>query len=233
MAILRKGNPDRVCIHHSAVSPGANNITELKARAKVYDIAHSKKTWANTIKTNGEYGYKFIEYHYMVAKDGTLLQTQADKYVLYHAGDIGRGKDSFNLHGVAVLIDGDYMTEKPTQAQTDTVVKFIKDFQKRYKIDAVVRGHKETSQTPTVCPGTNLGASKSGWIKNVINLVNAPEKPVVTPPVEPPKPPEVKPPEVIVPPEKPVEPPIVPPSNKPPQFLIDFISLIKKLLGLK
>jgi len=172
MAILKKGNILGVCVHHSAVSPGAKNITELKARAKSYNDYHSKKSWAETIKTKGEFGYPYIEYHYMIAKDGSLLQVQDEKYVLYHAGDNFRGNLSFNLHGIAVVLDGNYETEKPTEAMMETLVKLIRDIQKRYKIDARVRGHKETSQPPTACPGKNIGTSGSGWLKSVISNVN-------------------------------------------------------------
>lgn len=172
MAIIRSGQLIGVCIHHSAVEPGANNITELKARASSYNISHSKKSWAETIKTPGEFGYPYIEYHYMIAKDGSLLQVQDEKYVLYHAGDNIRGVNSFNLHGIAIMIDGNYENEVPNDNQKLTVVKLIRDIQSRYKIDAMVRGHKETSETSTSCPGKNIGIHTSGWMKSVIDSIN-------------------------------------------------------------
>lgn len=192
MAILKTGKMIGVCIHHSAVRPGAENKSELKKRASSYNTTHSKKSWAEETKTKGEFGYPYIEYHYMIAKDGYLLQVQDEKYVLYHAGDVFRGASSFNLHGIAIMLDGNYEEETPTDAQMLTLVKLIRDIQTRYKIDALVRGHKETSQTATSCPGKNIGISSSGWLKKVIKNVNDKNYPpvVVVPPVEPPQPPQ-------------------------------------------
>lgn len=188
MAILKTGKMIGVCIHHSAVKPGAENKSELKKRASSYNTTHSKKSWAEEIKTKGEFGYPYIEYHYMIAKDGYLLQVQDEKYVLYHAGDVFRGASSFNLHGIAIMLDGNYEEETPTDAQMLTLVNLIRDIQTRYKIDALVRGHKETSQTATSCPGKNIGTSSSGWLKKVIKNVNDKNYPpvVIVPPVEPP-----------------------------------------------
>ena len=185
MAILRKGKLIGVCIHHSVYKP-ANNLEELKAQAKLFDSWHKSKEWAETIKTNGEFGYKYIEYHYLLGLDGSLLQVQDEKYVLYHAGDNFRGDLSFNLHGIAICLTGNYENDKPTEAQMLTLVKLIRDIQNRYKIDALVRGHKETSQTPTACPGKNIGTSSSGWLKEVIKNVNNQAYPPTTLP-EPPQ----------------------------------------------
>jgi hypothetical protein len=189
MAILKSGQTIGVCVHHSAVKPAAKNLTELKARAKSYNTSHSKKSWAETIKTKGEFGYPYIEYHYMIAYDGSLLQVQNEQYVLYHAGDSFRGTKSFNLHGIAVMLDGNYEDEKPNDKQMLTLVKLIRDVERRYKINALVRGHKETSANPTACPGKNIGTSASGWLKQVIANVNDKNYPPIvkppTPPVNP------------------------------------------------
>jgi hypothetical protein len=186
MAILKTGQTIGVAVHHSVYKP-ANNLDELKAQAKLFDGWHKSKSWAETIKTGGEYGYQYVEYHYLMATDGSILQVQDEKYVLYHAGDNFRGVDSFNLHGIAICLTGNYETDVPTEAQMKALVLFIRDVQKRYKIDARVRGHKETSQSATACPGKNLGTSKSGWLKKVIANVNDKNyPPVVVPPVVPP-----------------------------------------------
>jgi N-acetyl-anhydromuramyl-L-alanine amidase AmpD len=180
MAILQKGNKLGVCVHHSVYTP-AKNLTELKAHAKLYNTWHSRKDWAETIKTKGEFGYPYIEYHYLMATDGSLLQVQDEKYVLYHAGDNFRGDLSFNLHGIAVCLDGNYENDKPNDKQMLTLVKLIRDIEKRYDIDARIRGHKETSSSPTACPGGNIGTSKSGWLKQVITNVNNKDYPPVAP----------------------------------------------------
>lgn len=175
-----------VCVHHSVYKP-AHNIEELKAQAKLFDGWHKSKSWANEIKTNGEFGYQHIEYHYLMALDGSILQVQDEKYVLYHAGDNFRGDLSFNLHGIAICLTGNYENDVPTEAQMKSLVLFIRDVEKRYGIDALVRGHKETSKDPTACPGKNIGTSKSGWLSQVIKNVNDKNyPPTVIPPTTPP-----------------------------------------------
>ena len=170
--IIRQGKPNRVCIHHSAVSPGASNLAELKRRLASYEITHSKKSWAENIKTGGEHGYRYLEYHLAVARNGEKIRCQDDKYVLYHAGDNFRGDESFNLHGIAILIDGNYQDEFPTEEQKRTVAEIIADFEKQYKIDVIVRGHKETSKTATSCPGLHIGTHDNGWMGEVITEAN-------------------------------------------------------------
>lgn len=185
MAILKKGETIGVAVHHSVYKP-ANNLAELKVQAGLFDSWHKSKSWAEDIKTVGEYGYQYIEYHYLMATDGTILQVQDEKYVLYHSGDVGSGNLSFNLHGIAICLTGNYENDIPTQAQMKSLVLFIRSVQDRYKIDAMVRGHKEVSQTATACPGKNIGTSKEGWLSQVIANVNdASYPPIVEPPSTP------------------------------------------------
>lgn len=184
MSILQKGNKLGVCVHHSVYTP-AKNLAELKAQAKLFNGWHKSKSWAETTKTPSDYPY--ISYHYLMATNGEMLKVTDEKYVKYHAGDNFRGDLSFNLHGIAVCITGNYQNDKPNDKQMEALVRFIRDVEKRYDINARVRGHKETSGTATACPGNNIGTSKSGWLKRVIENVNDkdyPPKPV-EPPVEP------------------------------------------------
>ena len=172
MARLREGNPNRICLHHSATTGVPADLTALKKRLASYEVYHSQKTWAQTIKTPGEYGYNYIEYHIAIAGNGHEIRLQDDKYVLYHAGDNANGASSFNLHGIAVLIDGNYMTDKPNDKQLEAFARIIARFEKQYKVDVLVRGHKEVSISPTSCPGTNLGDSKQGFLKQAIDRAN-------------------------------------------------------------
>ena len=185
MAILKQGTTIGVAVHHSVYKP-ANNLAELKVQAGLFDSWHKSKSWAEDIKTGGEYGYQYVEYHYLMATDGTILQVQDEKYVLYHSGDVGKGNLSFNLHGIAICLTGNYENDVPTEAQMKSLVLFIRSVQDRYKIDAMVRGHKEVSQTATACPGKNIGTSKEGWLKQVIANVNDTNyPPIVEPPSTP------------------------------------------------
>jgi len=172
MARLRIGDPNRICLHHSATTGVPADLTALKKRLASYEVYHSKKTWAEIIKTPGEYGYNYIEYHIAIAGNGHEMRLQDDKYVLYHAGDNANGNASFNLHGIGVLIDGNYMTDKPNALQLEAFARIIARFEKQYKVDVLVRGHKEVSISPTSCPGTNLGDSTQGFLRQAIDRAN-------------------------------------------------------------
>jgi len=191
MPVIRQGNPDRILCHHSAVAPGADNLSDLRKRLASYEITHAKKSWAEETKTRGEYGYSYLAYHIAVAKDGHEIRTQDDKYVLYHAGDNARGKDSFNLHGIAVLLDGNYETEIPTPHQKEALARIIARFERKYKVNVIVRGHKQTSLTATACPGVNIGTHDKGFLKEAIARANEiikngeTDEPLNTPPVNP------------------------------------------------
>jgi len=162
-------------IHHSAVTPGARNIDELTARARSYDQYHKVKAdkYSFPTKTKGEYGYSYISYHFMIARDGSWLQTQDEKYARYHASDNDRGENSHNLHGIAILIDGNFETEMPTDAQLKTAGNIIRMLEKKYKWNLNVEGHSKTAlyydkvnkvmyypekagQAYTQCPGKHL-----------------------------------------------------------------------------
>lgn len=186
MAILKSGQEIGVCVHHSVYTP-AKNISELRNQASLFNSWHKSKSWAEDTKTPSAYPY--ISYHYLMATNGEMLKVTDEKYVKYHAGDNFRKGLSFNLHGIAVCLTGNYENDKPTDAQMKALVEFIRDVQRRYKIDAMVRGHKETSANPTACPGKNIGTSKSGWLKQVIANVNDKNYPPVVKPPEPPVPP--------------------------------------------
>jgi len=188
MAILQKGNKLGVCVHHSVYTP-ANNLAELKVQASLFNTWHKAKSWAEDTKTPSAYPY--ISYHYLMATNGEMLKVTDEKYVKYHAGDNFRKDLSFNLHGIAVCLTGNYENDKPTDAQMKALVEFIRDVEKRYDINARVRGHKETSADATACPGKNIGTSASGWLKSVIANVNNPNYP---PPPTPPTPPPPTPP---------------------------------------
>ncbi|MDD4984870.1 MAG: N-acetylmuramoyl-L-alanine amidase [Dehalococcoidales bacterium] len=172
MAVIRQGNPNRICVHHSAVAPGADNLNDLRRRLASYETTHSKKSWAETTKTGGEHGYSYLAYHIAVAKDGHEIRSQDDKYVLYHAGDNARGKDSFNLHGIGVLLDGNYETELPTDHQKEALARIIARFERKYGVDVLVRGHKQTSLSGTACPGKNIGDNTAGLMKEAIARAN-------------------------------------------------------------
>ena len=168
-------------IHHSAVSPGAKNLAELKVRAASYDRTHGARAQANgwDLKTDGKYGYSWISYHYMIASNGEVLQTQDIKYLRYHATDLARGATSHNLHGIAICFDGNFENEKPTENSLKAAGQLIHDLEKKLGVTLTVLGHKHTALSPTACPGKNLDAVVKS---KIVAYANNPE------PIVPPKP---------------------------------------------
>lgn len=160
-------------IHHAGVEPGARNLKELKVHAKSYDTFHATKP--DVIFTKGEFGFKFISYHFLIARDGSVLQVQDIKYMRYHATDNTRGAESHNRWGIAILIDGNFDIETVTDAQKKAAAQVIRDMQKKCKHKFVIKGHRETAipSLPTNCPGKNMGYSyqKASALGQIIKLV--------------------------------------------------------------
>lgn len=151
------GNIYFITIHHAA-GRGARDLTELRAHAASYDNYHKYQGW--TTETKGEHGYSYLAYHYMIGRDGSLIQTQDIKYVRNHAADTARKQASHNLHGIGILIDGDFERgEVPTLAQLNAAASLIKKLQFKLSRQLVIKGHRETSLTGTSCPGKNIGLS--------------------------------------------------------------------------
>lgn len=171
MAILKSGKPLRISIHHSAVRYNTGDLAELKQRASAHDRWHEPNTILWGLTTPGEHGFPYIRYHYMISAQGHLLQVQDDKYVLYANGD-GTGPNSFNRTAINIVFEGNFSEQHPTDAMMRTAVKLIRDIEARYNIDPPVRGHKEISSSGTGCPGSHLGTSQSGWLKQLIANVN-------------------------------------------------------------
>lgn len=164
-----------ITIHHSAVSPGASNLSVLKQRARSYERSHKNravaKSWPS--KTDGKYGFFWISYHYLISKNGDVLQVQNTKFQRIHATDSGRGSKSHNLHGIAICFDGNYQNEAVTQKQIEAAGKLIYDLEKKYKVSFIVRGHKQTALLATSCPGVNMGDNRSGAIHKIIKFTNS------------------------------------------------------------
>ncbi len=163
-------------IHHSAVT-GARNSVELLAHASSYDRSHSFRDYNGDGQndaqyTGGELGYKWLLYHWLIARDGFVIQAQLPEYRRYHASDSGRGSKSYNEWGLGILLDGNFDIEQPTEEQFRSASKIIYDWEVRFGIDSFVRGHKEVALVPTACPGKNMGTSKSGGVKTIIDYVN-------------------------------------------------------------
>lgn len=162
-------------IHHSADTPAAKNLPELIKKASKYDAYHATKSFA--IYTDGRFGYRFISYHWLIAKNGAVLQVQDPKFVRYHASDNVRGAMSHNRYGIAILLEGNFQVETPTDPQLKAAAKIINDWQRKNHTKLTVKGHRETAipVLATLCPGANMGLSyrPTSRLARIIRLAHA------------------------------------------------------------
>lgn len=161
-----------VTIHHSE-EPRSSDICELSEHAKYYDSLHSLRDYdrdglANdAIPTDGELGFRWILYHYLISDDGAVLPVQDPKYVRFHATDNCRGEQSHNRKGIAICLDGNFDKEEPTEAQLGSAAQIIRDWQFEHQVVLQISGHAEQAQfcsapPHTTCPGLNMGSSSDG-----------------------------------------------------------------------
>lgn len=104
-------------------------------------------------------GYEtFIAYHYLISKDGRILQTLKDKYVGWHAGDW-----RINCRSIGICILGDYKDKSPSEKQVQSVDKIIRKYGIKRKD---ILGHREINPK-TICPGDFF---LGGWKKDVLRI---------------------------------------------------------------
>lgn len=151
-----------VIIHHSATNPGAVTKEQGLARARTYDTHHSNKSYA--IETDGKYGFKFISYHYMITRDGTVIQLQDIKFMRIHAGE-----SNANAYGIGILLDGNFDVEVPSSKQISSAISLINKLNAGLGKRLPIKGHGEVGNT--ACPGKNMGKSTdgSGNLRTIIN----------------------------------------------------------------
>lgn len=177
-----------ITIHHTVTS-AAKTAADLPALARSMENYHATMPWAEEFKTGGEFGYSYIEYDYLFAMNGEYIQVQDPKYIRIHASDSARGANSHNLHGIPIAIVGNMEIDSPSQALIDGIARLCAELEKKYKVDFIIKGHKETALYAdaygnlyypevtgvyyTSCPGKNMGLSTSGAVKKIIDRTNA------------------------------------------------------------
>lgn len=141
-------------IHHSAVKGVPANETELRRRLAAHETYHKTKGYPTS---RGELGFTYILYHYAVAGNGAIVNMQDPKYAFWHATDLYKGADSANAWGIAILLEGNFEQEKPTQAQLEGAARIVREWNARYSTKLTIRGHKECAAPlyGTSCPGRN------------------------------------------------------------------------------
>lgn len=91
-----------------------------------------------------------LQYHAVVASDGKIYQTRDWNAFLWHSGDSDGNAHSLSLH---LPLGG---SQDATTVQWNSMLNLIKALRADWKITNTsrIKGHKEWSQSSTVCPGT-------------------------------------------------------------------------------
>lgn len=118
-------NIDRTVIHHSAT---LSTLHEPIRYCKVFARFHIRK-----------YGWPGIQYHFVIARDGTQYRTARNAWACYHSGS-----KSMNKRSMSILMLGDFTKEDPTPEQIASCQQLIA------RLGYPVLAHSDV--VPTACP---------------------------------------------------------------------------------
>ena len=125
---------DRIIVHHSASPAGKFNV---------YDFAR----WH--IDPKGYLKSPRIAYHFCIEPDGTIYQTNKLTSIGWHTINA-------NATGIGIVLNGNFETEQPSEAQKKSLKNLIKYLNDKFKKKLPVYGHREIPGNATACPGRNL-----------------------------------------------------------------------------
>lgn len=132
--------PQYVTIHHDGMTPyyGMTDA-EAKARLELIRNGHRGKGWGD------------IGYHYIVDRAGNVWQ---GRDVLVYQGAHVRNR---NEHNVGVMCLGNFVEQKPSEAQVEALNRTVAQLCRYYRIAPKdVYTHREWKGAQTACPGDNL-----------------------------------------------------------------------------
>ena len=95
-----------------------------------------------------------IGYHYLIDKKGKIHVGRSEKFIGAHV--FGHNKNS-----IGICLIGNFDEEKPTKKQIKTLINFLKERIKQYKIRKEdILGHREFSGATKTCPGKFVDMDK-------------------------------------------------------------------------
>ncbi len=169
---------DTAVIHHTSnhewISLERLSAIEL---ARIYAPAYASPAEGDKAKMSGKpissghvYDGKqmFWTYHYLVRPDGSYVPLLRPSEVGWHAG-----LWSTNLRSIAIVLDGDYENEKPSEKMLLTVAKLVGNNSINKE---KVLGHNEVrpDRVPQVLCPSRLFLSRDGvrgWKEDLLELV--------------------------------------------------------------
>ena len=132
--------PQYVTIHHDGMTPFYGTTdAEAKARLELIRNGHRGKGWGD------------IGYHYIVDRAGNVWQ---GRDVLVYQGAHVKNR---NEHNVGVMCLGNFVEQKPSEAQIEALNRTVAQLCRYYRIAPKdVYTHREWKGAQTACPGDNL-----------------------------------------------------------------------------
>jgi hypothetical protein len=150
---MRPQKPTAILIHHtgSAMKPKATLIAKMKglqrfsqAREKLSD-GRTKPEWPD------------VPYHFYIAVDGKIAEGRNVNAM----GDTNTGYDPTGF--IQVVVEGNFETEKLTDAQAASLKSVLQWLMDKYQIKATsILSHKDKAQT--ACPGKDLAERLPGIV---------------------------------------------------------------------
>ena len=134
-----------IVIHHS-VTP-----RDLPLQQSVSSFSNSHKA-----RLHPEPNSKglHVAYHWVVAGDGSKMETRGLDEVGYHASSLSMNKES-----LGICLTGHFDNEKPSNAQMATLKKLVCWACEEFDVSPEnVIGHKDVKGVKKTCPGANLYA---------------------------------------------------------------------------
>lgn len=106
----------------------------------------------------------YIGYQYFIGRDGTIKQGRSENERGAHTVNCGCAhdksglpEDTANLHYIGICLAGNFLFEKPTDAQMASLFVLTEEIQKRHNIpDSKLLNHRDLK--PTSCPGIDIAA---------------------------------------------------------------------------
>lgn len=132
--------PRYVTIHHDGMTPfyGLSEV-EAKSRLELIRNGHRGKGWGD------------IGYHFIIDRSGNVWQ---GRDVLVFQGAHVRNR---NEHNIGVMCLGNFVVQKPSEAQVEALNRTVAQLRAHYRIAAKdVYTHREWKGAQTACPGDNL-----------------------------------------------------------------------------
>ena len=159
------GRPTRITVHHAGVFVGESAEHALQL-VRSFQRAHMDQR-----------GWGDIGYHFLIARDGTIIEGRSMRYQGAHAGN-----NATNRGNIGVCILGNFQphgadrAQRPTTAQLHSLESLVHSLIRVYGIaPRQIFTHQEIhprGPKATECPGTNLAPFVVG-LRNALRLETA------------------------------------------------------------